>query len=101
MIGSTSFYFALHSMFSESDFLLVAKVQNAIRNKLEMNWTGPFKIIEVISDWIFLCENILDPWKTAISHAQRLKLYSDNLLSDKHTYFIELHPSFREIRVYY
>jgi hypothetical protein len=73
------------TMFSEGDFVLVAKVQNAIRNKLQVNWTGPYRIVEVISDWIFRCENLLDPSKTVISHAQRLKFYSDNLLNDKDT----------------
>jgi hypothetical protein len=86
--------------FSLGDYVLVAKIQKVFRDKLSLNWNGPYRIIEVISNHLFRVESLLDTKDTKVVHSQRLKFYHDESLrltehilryakQDKQTYDID------------
>lgn len=66
------------AQFHLGDFVLVAKVTNLVRNKMELKWTGPWKIVDVISEWIFEVEHLLNGQKK-LCHSQRLRFFSEEL----------------------
>jgi hypothetical protein len=81
--------------FGLGDFVLVAIPKQKIRNKMQVKWSGPFRIIEVINDLIFKVET-LDSSKTEIIHAQRLRFYceKDFLSEEFMTYEIDPQEKF-------
>jgi len=76
--------------FGLGDFVLVAIPKQKVRNKMQIVWSGPYRIIEVLSDHVFKVES-LDTSKTQIVHAQRIRFYceKDLLAEDFHTYEID------------
>jgi hypothetical protein len=62
--------------FGLGDFVLVAIPKQKIRNKMQIRWSGPYRVIEVINDLIFKVEK-LDSTKSEIVHAQRMRFYCE------------------------
>ncbi|ETW06561.1 hypothetical protein H310_02778 [Aphanomyces invadans] len=57
------------------DYVLIGKVSQAFGPKLQVTWLGPRRIIQALSDWVFIVEDLRDG---AVSehHVSRLKLYA-------------------------
>ena len=64
-------------MFESGEFLLVAKVHLQRKNKVEVKWTGPYRVVKPVSPWIFRVESISGDSATKLVHAQRLRLFSN------------------------
>jgi transposase InsO family protein len=48
--------------FVSGDFVLVAvptSSSNSYRHKLQVRWTGPFRIVDCLSDYVYLVENLI------------------------------------------
>ena len=43
--------------------------------KLQITWLGPWRIVEVLSDWVFIVEDLRDGSRST-HHASRLKHYA-------------------------
>jgi hypothetical protein len=65
--------------FSEGDFVLLARVQDKLGNKLRAKWTGPHVVTKCLSDWVYEIEHLTTKARV-IAHAQRLRFYSDSSL---------------------
>jgi hypothetical protein len=65
--------------FGLGDFVLVSIPKQKIKNKLQIVWNGPYKIVEVINDNVFKVET-LDGKKSEIVHAQRIRFYCESAL---------------------
>jgi hypothetical protein len=76
--------------FGLGDFVLISIPKQKIRNKMQIIWSGPYKIVEVLSDHVFKVES-RDTSKTEIVHAQRMRFYCENdMLSEEfQTYEID------------
>jgi hypothetical protein len=57
------------------DYVLVGKVSQAFTPKLQVTWLGPRRIIQTLSDWLFVVEDLRDGSKSQ-HHASRLKKYA-------------------------
>jgi hypothetical protein len=62
--------------FGLGDFVLVSIPKQKIRNKLQVVWSGPYRITELINDHVFKVES-LDGNKQDIVHAQRIRFYCE------------------------
>jgi hypothetical protein len=62
--------------FGLGDYVLVAIPKQKIRSKLQVVWSGPQRITNVISDWVFEVENV-QGGKKQIVHVNRLRFYSE------------------------
>jgi len=67
-----------HYKFGLGDFVLVAIPKKKIRSKLQVVWSGPQKITEVMSDWVFKVQD-LKTEKFQVVHANRLRFYSETM----------------------
>jgi hypothetical protein len=56
------------------DYVLVGSVSRR-RSKLQIRWLGPRRVIQAITDWIFMVEDLRDS-KQSIHHVSRLKLFA-------------------------
>ena len=65
--------------FSTGDYVLVSNVLNVRRNKLQVRWSGPYRIISAKSDYIFTVLDLLSE-KTFDCHCSRMRFYSDGHL---------------------
>jgi hypothetical protein len=76
--------------FGIGDFVLVSIPKKKIRNKMQVVWSGPYRIMETINDNVFRVET-LDGSKSEVVHAQRIQFYCERLLlsEDFHTYEID------------
>jgi hypothetical protein len=81
--------------FGIDDFVLLAIPKRKIRNKMQIVWSGPYRVIDTINDHVFKVET-LDSSKTEIVHAQRLRFYceKDYLSEEFQTYEIESSEKF-------
>jgi hypothetical protein len=81
--------------FGIGDFVLLAIPKRKIRNKMQIVWSGPYRVIDTINDHVFKVET-LDSSKTEIVHAQRLRFYceKDYLSEEFQTYEIESSEKF-------
>eukprot|EP00736_Rhodelphis_marinus_P010817 Rmarinus@m.15248 len=61
--------------FSVGDFVLALLVCK--KNKVQGRWSGPFRVVEELSDWVFRVRDIVDESTTRVLHASRLKFYAD------------------------
>ena len=63
--------------FQEGDFVLMAVLnRRQVQSKISRRWMGPYRVVVVESEWIYVVENIVtDERKTA--HASRLRFYHD------------------------
>jgi len=61
--------------FTLGDYVLVGKVSMAFANKLQVQWLGPRRITEVVSDWVFIVEDLRDG-ALSTHHASRLKFFA-------------------------
>jgi len=66
--------------FDVGDFVLVAKRSTCHGKKLRLKWTGPRRIIRVVSDFIFEVEDLITG-SYALIHSNRLKFYADSQLN--------------------
>jgi hypothetical protein len=62
------------------DFVLVARVSKAARNKLVANWRGPMKVVDTVNEWVYRVKDIITGHEMVV-HAERLRYYSDAMLS--------------------
>jgi hypothetical protein len=62
--------------FGIGDFVLVSIPKQKIRNKLQIIWSGPYRVIEILNDHVFKVET-LNGEKTDIVHAQRMRFYCE------------------------
>jgi len=63
-------------IFSEGDFVLVAKRVAHDEHKLTLQWKGPQRVVRAESDWVFEVEDLINQSRSLV-HANRLKFYSD------------------------
>lgn len=61
--------------FAVGDYVLVGKVSQTFAKKLQVQWLGPRRILEALSDWVFLVEDLRDSSRT-VHHASRLKFFA-------------------------
>ena len=66
--------------FTVGDFVLYAIPQQHRESKLAFKWHGPGRIVDVVSDYVFVVQNLVTQ-ATFESHAQRLRFYSDQDLN--------------------
>jgi len=60
--------------FAIGDFVLV---QCPIpRNKLKLKWLGPYKVVDTVSEWIYILEDIVTLKRSTV-HVQRIRFYHD------------------------
>jgi hypothetical protein len=62
--------------FDVGDFVLEAQRDTQARNKLALKWRGPRRVLEVISDYVFLVEDLETGNSTPV-HGSRLRFYHD------------------------
>jgi transposase InsO family protein len=68
--------------FGEGDFVLTAKVLvdgQKLPNKLSVRWTGPHRIVDVLSEHIFEVQHLITGARRQV-HASRLRYYCDSKL---------------------
>jgi DNA-binding transcriptional ArsR family regulator len=56
------------------DYVLVGSVLRR-RSKLQIRWLGPRRVVQAITDWIFMVEDLTDS-KQSTHHVSRLKLFA-------------------------
>jgi transposase InsO family protein len=66
--------------FHIGDFVLVAMPKNMIRTKMDFVWTGPYRIVESVNDYIFKVEHLITH-ETRDTHVTRMKFYCDKSLN--------------------
>ena len=60
---------------TKGDYVLVGRVGNTKPGKLQITWLGPRRIVEVLSDWVFVVEDLRDGSRST-HHASRMKHYA-------------------------
>lgn len=65
--------------FGVGDYVLVARLDSARRNKLQGVWKGPMRVVNTINDHVFEVEHLVTGAKFT-AHAERLRFYSDKSL---------------------
>jgi hypothetical protein len=64
--------------FEVGDYVLIA---SAIRkDKLSPKWTGPYRVVDTVNEYVYVVENLLDKEKKTV-HAMRMMFYKDSLLN--------------------
>jgi transposase InsO family protein len=69
--------------FITGDFVIVAvpvSANTSYRHKLQVRWTGPFRIVDCLSDYVYLVEDLITGERKE-SHVQRLRFYADSSLN--------------------
>jgi hypothetical protein len=66
--------------FALGDFVLVAKSDFRVGEKLTLRWRGPKRVVGVLSDFLFEVEDLRDG-KLSQVHAQRLRFFHDASLN--------------------
>ena len=61
--------------FTIGDYILVARRIDHDGHKLCMRWLGSQKVIRVVSDWVFECQDLLNDFVSLV-HANRLKNFT-------------------------
>lgn len=51
-------------------------MNQVFRDKVDVNWNGPYRIRQFISDWIYRVETLDDNPISFLVHSQRLRSYS-------------------------
>ena len=60
--------------YAVGDFVLV---QCPIpRNKLKLKWLGPYRVVDTVSAWVYILEDIVSSKRSTV-HVQRMRFYSD------------------------
>ena len=60
--------------YAVGDFVLV---QCPIpRNKLKLKWLGPYRVVDTVSAWLYILEDIVSSKRSTV-HVQRMRFYSD------------------------
>ena len=62
------------------DFVLVAVPKGRKRHKLQTKWTGPWRVIRTLSEWVYVVECLVTGEEKSV-HVCRLRLYADDLLN--------------------
>ena len=57
------------------DYVLVGRVHQTFAPKLQVQWMGPRRIVEAVSDWVFVTEDLRCVTRTT-QHASRLKMFA-------------------------
>ncbi|KAE8888738.1 hypothetical protein PF005_g5317 [Phytophthora fragariae] len=68
------------AQFDIGDFVLYADVWQHTRSKLRVKWCGPAQVVDTVSNWIFVIQNLVTGQRRE-AHASRLKFYADNSLN--------------------
>ena len=70
-----------HANFAIGDFVLWSRIDHAPPGTTKMTfiWRGPFRVIAIESDWIYIIEHVLNHKQHTV-HASRLKFYHDSSL---------------------
>ncbi|OWZ22641.1 Chromodomain protein [Phytophthora megakarya] len=67
------------AQYAIGDYVPYADVWAHTRAKLRVKWCGPAQVVNAVSSWIFMVENLLSGDERDV-HASRLKFYSDDTL---------------------
>ena len=67
--------------FARGDYVLLSCQLDAGRSKLQVMWKGPFRVVNVVSEWVFEVED-LTTLRVTVAHASRLKFYADSALGN-------------------
>jgi hypothetical protein len=59
--------------FAIGDLVLHADVQSKFRRKLLTNWTGPYRIVDTVNEFVFRLQDLLDPEVVIESHIMRMR----------------------------
>ena len=62
-------------------FVLLGKVKKVFNNKLDAQWTGPYRVTKVINKWVYEVQDLLNEEHFITAHAARLLHYSDSSLN--------------------
>jgi hypothetical protein len=75
---------AVHiTKFHVGDLVLRANVTSVFRRKLVATWTGPYRIVDTVNDWVFKLQDLLDPSKIVDVHIMRMRLFvGQSLVTD-------------------
>ncbi|RLO11599.1 hypothetical protein DYB28_004668, partial [Aphanomyces astaci] len=65
--------------FALGDFVLLGKIIK-FPNKLALNWKGPYRVSPVDSDYVIEVQQLVEPFRTSVHHASRLKVFSNAAL---------------------
>jgi hypothetical protein len=57
-------------------------VQSHFRRKLRANWTGPFRIVDTINDYVFKIQDLLKPDVIIDAHIMRLRPFVGQRIVD-------------------
>jgi transposase InsO family protein len=66
--------------FDVGDYVLLSRGLCTPAGKLAPTWTGPYRITEVISDWVYKVQHLLTN-EIFEAHARRLRFYADSSLN--------------------
>ncbi|RHY24970.1 hypothetical protein DYB32_008587, partial [Aphanomyces invadans] len=62
--------------FALGDFVLAARaVQHP--SKLSLRWSGPYRVVKVLSDYLMEMQQLVPPFDTSLHQACRLKMYCE------------------------
>ena len=61
--------------FDKGDYILVAVAEPRNLSKLEPRWNGPYRITEVVSDWVFVTKHLVSKAEETV-HASCIQFYS-------------------------
>jgi len=64
--------------YAVGDFVLVSRSTRK-QEKLQLQWIGPFQVIDAESPWVYKVRSIADGTEKAV-HASRLRFYADEAL---------------------
>jgi transposase InsO family protein len=62
--------------FHKGDYVLWSQVDQKHHDKLQVRWTGPFRITQILSDYVYVIEHLITGEKKEV-HCTRLRFYSD------------------------
>ena len=66
--------------FRKGDFVLVAKPEKYVGQKLRVIYRGPYRVVSILSDWICVIEHLITKERRE-AHVSRMKFYADSSLN--------------------
>jgi hypothetical protein len=67
--------------FEIGDYVLVAKTQKILKDKLTVRWEGPYMCVGTVDPNIYVVQHLLKKDITIECHSSRIKLYADRTLN--------------------
>jgi hypothetical protein len=66
--------------FGLGDYVLVGVPEKKARQKLSLNWRGPYRVVDLLSGYVFEVENIITTARQQV-HGDRMQFYADDMLN--------------------